>query len=640
VNDFENTIPVSTKLVDAIFVHKNIDPQEMNLKQISGISLLAAAHNIISQAKSKENLQLLLNSSYRQLLKAFESVEKGYYAEVLRDFDDIIVMSNILALKKQGYSLETEYLTRAVQPITDRKFSELMGKPSDYNLEQHRLTSFIYDGFEGCLDVQGVAGSGKTSVLYSIARTLRKKSQTTVIVWITRSDELKYEVNKKLGSGCVIPITYVEMCEHFINPETVWGNRYKKLVDKKNIIRQIGIPDQFSSLRNNNQIIFSAEKTFQQIELTIRKFCASYNKYIGKRHLPIYLDSSQQNLVLQFSIIYWKMITNNKFQDISVERYHHVKYVELNKYQVRLRNQIDYLLVDEAQELPASVMNIINYMIGKYSGFQKTATQGTVILGDKFQAMGSFNNWVSEDETNGSEERFVRNRKYLPLSERFGSEISSCASAMLIQGNYGANEARVIGSKREDSRVLEFDWSTVEIGLFSRELPIVFLGLDLWSVFEITQRFIHANIKVYLPTETREALKSLILSALEFRQSGKIYHEEFTVCKSWEDYLSKKNSELLGRVNSMFKRGYQKLDLINTLEKTSKNDNRFHTVSLIEHQKGLESKRVALLPSSNKIIGGELTEIAKKQLANKLYTGITRARSELLLPKGFSLFNF
>jgi len=640
VNDFETIIPVSKDLVDAIFVHKNILPKKMSLSQISGISLLAAAHKIIGQAKAPREINVLLNSSYKQLVKALNPIDKEYYSEILRDFEHVKVMSNILLLKKLGFTLKKEVLTRSVQPAVDSNFSKLMGKPFDYNLEQHRLTSFVYDGFEGCLDVQGVAGSGKTSVLYSIARTLRKKSQNTVIIWITRSEELKAQVDRKLGSGCVIPITYVEMCEHFINPEVVWGKRFRKVVDKRQIIQQIGIQDQFSRLRNKSQVLFSAEKTFQQVQVTVRKFCASFNKYIERRHLPIYLDKSQESIVLELSIIYWNMITSNKYRDIPVERYHHVKYVDLNKYQVRLRSQIDYLLVDEAQELPSSAMSIINHVIGKYRRFQNSATQGTVILGDKFQAMGSFNNWVSEDYTSDDQQGFTRNKKYLPLSERFGSEISSCASAMLTQGSYRSDEVQIIGSEREDSHVLEFDWNTVELGSFLKERPIVFLGLDLWSVFEITQRFLHAGVKSYLPYETRESLRNLVLSALEFRKTGKIYHEEFIVCKTWKDYLDKKNTAVLSRVDSMFNNGYLKSDLMNTLEKTSIMDDRYHTISLIEHQKGLESARVALLPMGNNIIKKELTEKLEKQLANKLYTGITRAKSELLLPKGFSLFDF
>jgi len=628
----ELVLEINKDLIEAIYVHKSAIPSKLSLEQLSALVLTATAPKMATQLKADE-FSSNIETTYAQVKQSLKKYEPSNYIQIIESFEIQELYAGIITLRKHNIGLTEKAPSKVLKPKVDEKFSRVVGRPFNYNLEQDRLISFVHEGFEGSLDVQGAAGAGKTSIMYAIAKSLRERNPNATIVWITRSEALKYKVINEFGDSHIIPITAIELCEHFINPDERWGKRYKKVIDKETIMSQLGVVDQFDQ---RNELKVPAAITFRLVELTILKFCASFNWHIEQRHLPPRLQGQQAGIVLELAKRYWAMILDNTNNQIPVMPYHHVKYIHLNKGEARMKSLVDFLLVDETQDLSPSIMSIINYMIGKFSRYQRTATEGSVIIGDKFQALGSFNEWVTDEGGfNEDKNKSARDRKLLPQSERFGGEVSDMAKTVLSRGSYNSEEIKIIGSEQVESKITEFDWSNVDLDRVAKESPIVFLAQDLWAVLELAQRFVHAGIATFVPIETREAVKDLVTAALVFKATGKKLHEEFTAYSSWQGYMEVKNTELLSRVDHMFSRGYQKENLLSVLKKTSDYHQVAHTISLIEHMKGVESHRVALLPSSENVQLSNLSDSIRNRKVNKLYTGLTRAKTELLLPKGF-----
>lgn len=629
-------IPVSKVLINHIFVKHQSLAESLTSEQLSALIFLDSASQILKGIDEPEILEKTYTHALSQIQTKIKPLPHSDYQQIINTLDEQRVLSNVVWLQQKKVAFLEEIESGVSQVMVDKSFSSLLGKSVHYNAEQHRLLSMVRGGFDGNIDVQGVAGSGKTTMMLGMARQLRETSPNAVIVWITRSQYLKEILYKELGSQVVIAMTYLEFCEGLSSPVNLWGAAYNKKIDDQKLAELIGIYDQTDCYQGTGQVVISALDTFRLVKATVDNFCYSSRRQLVESQVPP-THFGQTDLILNLAERYWNLIISQHLTDVPVEPQHHAKFIQLNLRDMRLQQRVSFLLVDEAQEIPPSIMFIINNITGKYLKYRPLHVTNSIILGDKFQALGHFNDWVYATKRT-SEEEYSRadDVKVLSDSERFGQRISSIASSILLSSGYNHDTAAFNGINSHQDNVIYFDWRKVDVSQYANQKPTVFLAHELWSVLELMLRFCAKNIALYVPYETRAELEKLVSAAFELIQKQKIYHAEFSQFKTWQQYISVKNSALLERIDGLFNKGFNSQALAVTLKKVSQRTAHQHIITLVEHFKGAESARVALLPGAeSQLKQRNLKESQRFRIAHKFYTGITRTTETLILPKSF-----
>ena len=617
-------IHMSKSLISALFFDMQKSREILNQQITTVIVLLSIAGDLIKNSESLEKTSAEIDEVVSHLSDKINRLSVDQCWNVIQGISYTDVLNSYHGLERLGFKfLEPAEMRNYKKDTTLINFS---GDNLRENDEQKRVLSKIRD-IENIhkMNVNGIAGSGKTTLLYNATDMLSKLMPRANIIWLSGSIKLTQTINSKYaGNDNITGSTFYHFCENLIIPEVKWGKKFLLPLNDDVIINQLDLAGNTASQRFD----------FKLIAETVNNYCQVSDFAFKDNQVPRYCKDTKKQIILEYARQYWRLIINTKEKNIPVQRHHHLKYVQNHIKDVQGFN-VDLLLVDEAQDLPPSMLYIIKCLSGQYKSCEHNNNTRSILFGDKFQSIKYKNEWSYDYDT----KKKVYNPKHtvkmdkLTDSERLGHSANGLISNVLTSGGYGQDESEFFGINPKETEIHHCSWSDLESGIGIRENKTLFLVEDVWSALFAAQVLSQKNVPIYILEDTIEEMKAIILSAFAFIDNGLITHSEFTGYKDWETYVAIKSKDnfLMERINDMIHKGYRQEHLETTLEK-AKPSNKKHLISLMKHSKGMECEQIYVLPNNRKqqMLNG--VSGFSTQESNELYTALTRSTHKIFLP--------
>lgn len=618
----QTQLKMSKQLIAAIFFDSQKSREILNSEITTVIVFLSIADELIQKSQSLEKIIAEVEGVISHLSHKISQLSAEQCWNVIQDINYTDVLNSYYGLERLGFifldPMEMRYIKK------DPELFTINGDNLRENPEQKRVLSKIRD-IENIhqMNINGVAGSGKTTLLYNAAEQLCQLMPSAKILWLSASIELTKNINARYYDYTNLTgSTYFDFCEQLIIPSVKWGKKFLLPMNDDLIINKLELIGNVATKRFD----------FKLISETLNNYCRSYEFSFNKKFVPNYCQDTKKMIILEYAKQYWGLIKSvNK--DIPVLRNHHLKYVQ---NQIKSLEGIDYdlILVDESQDIPPSMLYIIKCLTGQYKSCTHNNTQ-SILFGDRFQSTTYFNEWSFDYDTKKKiySPKHTINMDKLSDSERLSESVNGLISNVLVSGGYSQNEAEFLGINPKETEIHHCSWADLESGIGIRENKTLFLVEDVWSALFAAQVLSQKGVPIYILDDSIKEIRSVVLSAFEFIDNGKITHSEFSGYKDWQTYVDVKSKEnfLMERINDMLKKGYRQEHLNTTLEK-AKPSNKKHMISLMKYSKGMECEQIYVLPNNRKqqiLNGGTGFSI---QESNELYVALTRSTHKIFMP--------
>jgi hypothetical protein len=276
---------------------------------------------------------------------------------------------------------------------------------------------------------------------------------------------------------------------------------------------------------------------------------------------------------------------------------------------LKLNLGYSYFVVDEVQDLNLSQKNIVD-----------SQSCPRILVGDSMQSIYSFRNCINGFDV------FDYKPLFLTTSYRNNEEVVNIVNYISSYSSYFGAYTKPIdgkGFKRNDT---ECFIGQTNYFVFSKKIEVP----EITIVGEYDWDSIFAKLKdlYFLDTNQKSKITNKFLTY--FRDLGHFYVD----CENKKDFdwigLMKLAKEGIGQINKL-------RDAVNT----KSNPNLY--VSNVHKSKGLEWNKVTLdesFLSPDEICATKNSEYNNREELNKLYVAASRAMTELVLPKDFTLSTY
>ena len=477
--------------------------------------------------------------------------------------------------------------------------------------EQDKLLRTLRANLDEHLDVQGYAGIGKSHLLGALKDVLPRGR----VLILARTKSKLDALRKRIGaSGWFREQTFGELAQSLlVGP----GG----LADKSRWQGKSGLATELGILGFRQ---YAPEKAIDVCLDVVRRYCESRDHAIARRHLPHFanpLSSMEQQVLLEYSSRVWKRLYVGMDWDrfTGFEALLKVKRASLEGGTVS--RQISHILIDESQDVPQSLMQII-----------ERGKQALITLGDEYQKpKGPGLQWQRE----------VRRREVV-FSVRSGPKVEKLINSLIRQHSYkskvdfeGAGSADVVIERFPEGFVppsgcvilTASPWDTMKWAMELAPQGWISFAEDPDGVAAIDeQRF----------TNMAHFMRSVIgLFKREFYPQTQVnqepMHPYFSQVLSWEQ-VCKENQydESFRWVEAVLEKGYFVADVQSLCSRVR---NHPSSLTLIQAQDagGLEFDRVLLTPelmSTNRFKDA----YAFDARICEVYIALSRARRQVFLP--------
>jgi hypothetical protein len=601
-------------------------------KNMAAFLFLSTAEEIIKQKLPFNQLISIINNNILLLERKLISFPNENYWKLLEGIEYSKIIQSFNALQAKGINFKAAEEKPFFLKKEELLFS-IKGENLRENQEQKRILSKIRNmEIEDTpkINVQGVAGSGKTTILNNAVTLLTKIMPAAKIIWLSNSIDIVRKFNKIFHSNDHLSAaTYLDFCSNLFPPRVIWGEKYQLRMDIDSIINKLGLVG-----RNIQEKRYS----FKIIVLTVNKFCEANSLSFNESMTPLYCQNNKRAIMVEYAKRYWNMIKDKRLMDVPIQQNHHIKYI-----QSRVKNiknfTFDLLVIDEAQDVYPAILHIVKCLTGQYKLCQHHNARA-IMFGDRYQATNYFNEWgYSIDEMNKIDNKKRIINKYeekvelLDSSERVSNSAAHLITDTLKSGGHSSDNTVFIGINPRETEIHHCSWSDLESGTVFPKNKTIFLVEDVWSALFAAQLMLKKGEPFFLPRESLAEFESIILGALEFIETGIIIHEEFAGYKNWQDYVMKKSQEniLMERISSFFQKGYKQKHLNRTINKMEYSDKK-HIISLMKYAKGMECNQIYILPNIRKqnALNGNGSISIKE--SNELYVALTRTTHKIYMP--------
>jgi hypothetical protein len=540
-----------------------------------------------------------------------DDISKGY--EVLSDF-------RIELLEKKVID-EQEYLTQDEKwdyTFNKKHYKKLydslieIGNTTTGSL--HTLTSeqsLIYREIKAQLDdhmhVQGYAGTGKSLLINSIVRMLKRKG-VNVLILTQRRSQKDALISKIDRSEHVSVRTFYALAYELIPKD--WTNKTNMNMHQTGssfaAMKDIAVIKHFNIMSSGQ---LSEHDIVKAVRSVLYSFCVSGDDEILVKHIPSHYTSLSNEVTKQVIIHHakelWKEILLPTSKDIKfpLKGYHRIKWAALNHWSIPAR--YTHILIDECHDLIKPMLQVLDF-----------SPQAVISLGDEYQNLKG----MSQTRSN-----IVRQREVIH-SVRSGSLIENIINP-IIAIHPGQTKAPFIGNKLTKLKVTYYDKPKVS------DRPATILVNDWWGLFEWAQRIASENLYLTLLSNI-EKLNMFVSDCIELYNNGiSPRHGELFRFKSWDKLASVYHNNLsFQHVDQMLRKGYLNKNWQKTQEKFTKINPHAYKLGQIEDVRNHEFETVMVVPDVVRPVWqADLNKTAT--VSSAIYVAVTRATQHLILPK-------
>ncbi|PCJ44447.1 MAG: hypothetical protein COA99_06855 [Moraxellaceae bacterium] len=488
--------------------------------------------------------------------------------------------------------------------------------------EQDILIHELARNPEESLSLQGVAGCGKTTLVARISHLFNEYST----LYLTKNMDQIKAIAPKLGKS--IKSWTFDYLAHYIlyykwSGKSYWGRRLELRPDHTKLrpLSYHQIAGIINAVPMNG---YTAETVAKIIDRTVTNYCASADIDIGPQHCPWQVDNLSPTLYVELAKTYWKAIKNpDPGSNIPILGIHQIKLVEEN--QLAIPANFNYVIVDESHDLTGSMAAII-----------KRSPQAIIALGDRFQITDS--KAICRPGQNGTltpplEGPVVRDR-HLFQSMRAGSNVDSVFNEVLSKHVAIELPGEFHGVSARNTTITAYTEFTPP------DSPCAMLSRDYWYAFIAIVQLAQANRPFVVMPATLRTLQSLIPQSLSYLHGYQTQrsHSQLMGYDSWAELVENTGANNgLADTAAFFRKGFTSAQFTQLLSRQT----RVYTpdcysdcyyVGLVSESKSKEMSRVMLAPD---VFDEHILQKKEQRtrMLNVIYTGMSRALDEIILPK-------
>lgn len=235
---------------------------------------------------------------------------------------------------------------------------------------QDKLVRTFRANLDEDLHVQGYAGIGKSHLLGTLMECLRPGGALLLAHTAGKLEALRKRIGGAHSSK--VGLTFIEFAQFLLNgPKSRPVNAPPKLLSKRALAQELNI----IGVRG-----YDAQATLNICLKVLKSYCQSRDSTLSTKHLPYFnqpLSNLDARVLLQYSSQLWVYLESNLAWGCQVEfeALLAIKRASLSGCVVPAR--YTHVLIDESQDLPASLMQII-----------ERGRQVLITLGDEYQQAG------------------------------------------------------------------------------------------------------------------------------------------------------------------------------------------------------------------------------------------------------------
>jgi len=560
--------------------------------------------------------QIKVNELRHQIISALERDEKAVKPALMAKLMAVDWQAAFVCATELSIAFSAAQWAEEEDEDTGRELHyDFLGQNSHlYPQEEQDILCYVArQNPNESLNIQGFAGVGKTAMTLKLAHVFNRKGTYILTQNQKQLRFLQSHVPKQ------VKVLTVNWFSRFMygkeNIGALWGKRFKTEAtsDFANYVKVLHL----SPLNGLGEMQVAAI-----LDRCIQRFCLSDDDEIGDQHFPweaaLYLGAADRadasclpvSLYIKLATSLWeKIIAKDPTSPLNVTPTHLLKYLDLTY--ANLPSWVGRLIIDESHDLPPVMSKII-----------KRSNIPVVGLGDHYQITDASPRLsLSQDK--------IRER-YLTLSERSGHNLSETFNEVL--------------NKHKDLPSQEFAGNkkkTTEYSLYERFEPHkvnVVLSNGYWFAFLAIVYLAKNNTPFYVMPETAKKIKQLITAARHLYEKKKPEHSfpELYGYDDWEKLVGQTGAlNGLNEIDALFKTGFDAMKISLTLKKASPSTHNKTWVGRVEESKSQEFDEVMLAPDVVDFnnIANAATEAERFQQLNIVYTGLSRAKQHVYLPR-------
>ncbi|HHH9502410.1 hypothetical protein N5D09_17365 [Stutzerimonas stutzeri] len=469
---------------------------------------------------------------------------------------------------------------------------------------QDKLVRTFRANLDEDLHVQGYAGIGKSHLLGTLMECLRPGGALLLAHTSGKLEALRKRIGDVHGSKA--GLTFIEFAQLLLNdPKPKPVNELPKFLSKRALSQELNI----IGVRD-----YDTQSTLNICLKVLKNYCRSRDYTLSTKHLPYFnqpLSSMDARVVLEYSSQLWGYLESNPawYGLVELDALLMIKRASLSGCVVPAR--YSHVLIDESQDVPASLMQII-----------ERGRQVLITLGDEYQQAGGA--FVSRG-------RGVR-RSEIAYSVRSGRNVESLVNP-LIYRHSSKGKIPFEGASNTDIAVKYYPQ-----GFLPPEGCVV-LAASRWDMMKWIIQMDAAGRALIPSTEAQKDLKRFMATAIalfkpDFYSVEQIPdgpHLDFSEFSSWQQVCdANRYDESFLWVEAELEKGFNVADM-NQLKGMLGQSGNSCMVMMAEQAGGMEFDVVLLTPqllTVNKF--RDVNEFDQRICA--VYIAISRAKFKLYVP--------
>ncbi|HFL7937928.1 AAA family ATPase (plasmid) [Pseudomonas fulva] len=620
-------IPLTEEKADALAAH-DARPAEVlaqwSVPEIASASLIQNALSFSDQPQRLDKTEKALAQLISIGLQVEASQSPGEFARVMaarfsRDsfkagLDDLPKIPARLLTDEQcqagGYLLESgewnyqfkSQLAEELNPFTEA-FSTSDGKTFSLTSQQARTFRIFQTEFDESMNVQALAGTGKTFMIERMVDTLSRYRPLLLAYTQVQLQALM----SRIGAGRVDGMTFGQLATVCLErdqtkPQRRGGNRARLSYQ----LTPSAVAQRLSLGPVGPLVPWEVAQTCQRM---VMGFCFGRDSEIGARHIPAFdkeLSELDKLALVEYANRLWLQTiepTDRKIQ-LPLRGYHRIKHLSLEE-DVFIDPVYTHIIIDESHDLSWAMC-----------AFLDRCQLPVITLGDACQRL---------DGKLSKRAPATRHREIVH-SIRAGRQIESVINTLIDQ-NPIVRVSHLEGSRERDTKVVFYDSAEIP------NEPTTILCNSEWGLFEWFQRLGNAGAKFSLLPGADNDFRRFVLDCVElFNNKIRPRHRALFKYTSWASLRKDmaKDTAFI-RIERMLNKGYNTSDFETSLQWLDSSGQAPIKLGRVADARNTEINTVMLAPDVlSRIQPGD--KFGAAEALSKIYTGSTRARFKLIVP--------
>lgn len=468
--------------------------------------------------------------------------------------------------------------------------------------QQYRALQVFKTELDEDLDVQALAGTGKTFMIEQMVDTLNRFNPIVLAMTWVQLEALKKRIKSIKG------MTFGAFAEDCLSRDL--SIPYRKSAQRRNMRDQVDEAEIVKRLDLRRVPGFTDRQLGQVCRQTVMRFCMGPDASFQEVHLPNLgpnVTRIVKEIILENACRLWQETIaspdSSGFQ-LPIRGYHRIKQMSLS-CGARIASEVTHVIIDEAHDMPAPLVQFLD-----------RCNVPVITLGDVCQRLDGH---LIRRSMN------IRKREVFH-SVRSGREVEHAINA-LIDRNPVVDVHPLEGSRQRRTKTVFYDKATIP-----SEPTVILVGSE-WGMFEWFQRLSSSGAKFSLLDGSKLGFRQFVTDAITlFKERIRPTRNALFRFHNWEELFHAFHEKDLAfdRVCRMLEQGYTTNDFERAYSAVSEGSAPY-MLGKVEHAKNYEFESVMLSPDLlRQQKAGDRIGAASAFAA--LYLGGTRAKHRLYVP--------